>query len=137
MLSDRALDEIALARGIKVTREELEEEVYQLNIEAAHQRQYAAMMHGADSVPAADEAARNALTEQAMQNIRIRRLIEETIREQAFEVTPEELEEEARAVAERQKVSLDMVRGFFGDDFGLLRRDVLEKKALAYLEETA
>ena len=135
MLSDAALDRIALDRGIKIGKEELEEEVNYLNLEAAHQRQYAALMHGIDLLELnADESAREALIAQALRNLRIRRLIDDTIREQAFQVTQEDLEAEAEGVARRQNVSVDMVRGFFGPDLGMLKSDVLEQKALQWLE---
>mgnify|MGYP002865737780 CR=1 FL=1 len=135
MLSDAALDRIALDRGIKIGKEELEEEVNYLNLEAAHQRQYAALMHGMDLLELnADESAREALIAQALRNLRIRRLIDDTIREQAFQVTQEDLEAEAEGVARRQNVSVDMVRGFFGPDLGMLKSDVLEQKALQWLE---
>ena len=138
MLSDSALDKIALAKGIKIAKEELEEEVRFLSMEAAHQRQYAALMHGMDMLDMdAGAEARDAIIAQALQNLRIRHLIDDTIREQAFTVSKEELEAEAEAVAQRQNTTLDMVRGFFGDDFGMLKRDVLEKKALQYLETNA
>ena len=47
-----------------------------------------------------------------------------------FEVTQEELEEEARRMAERQGTTVDSIKSFFGADLAMLRRDVLERKII-------
>ena len=49
---------------------------------------------------------------------------------QAIDVTPEELESEARAVAARQATTVEAIKQFFGENLCMLRRDVLENKAI-------
>lgn len=137
MLTDIQLEQIAIRSGIKIPADELEQEVKLLNAEAAHKRQYDALMNGMSTdMSQPSEEAWEGLKLQALRNLRIQHLIDETIRKEDFKVTKEELEEEANALAKRQNTSLDMVRGFFGEDFALLKRDVLEKKALEYLQST-
>ena len=57
------------------------------------------------------------------------RVLKAIIAAQGFQVTPEELLAEAEAVAQRQRSTVDELKRFFGDDLGMLKRDVLERKA--------
>lgn len=138
MAHEFELEKIAIAKGIEVPEDMLEEEIYMLNVQAAHNRQYAnlsgqlSMQELMASSANADEAIEQ-LKAQALMNLRVDLLLAKTIEEQDFELTTEELEAEAEAMAKRQNTSVDMIKSFFGEDLSGLRRDLLERKATAYL----
>ena len=71
---------------------------------------------------------------EARQALAIEGLLKAVIAQYHLDATPEELEAEAERLAESEHASMDLVRRFFGDDLALLKRDVLERKALAILE---
>jgi len=48
-------------------------------------------------------------------------------------VTREELEEEALGISERQNVTMEQIKDFFGEELSALRRDILAKKAEKYI----
>jgi trigger factor len=60
-------------------------------------------------------------------------VFKQIIEAQHLEVTSEELEQEAKAISERQQVPLETVRGFFGEDMALLRGDLLVRKAIDFI----
>jgi len=47
------------------------------------------------------------------------------------------LEEEAKAIAIRQKVQIEMVKDFLGEDLELLKDDLLVRKAIDYVHANA
>lgn len=55
--------------------------------------------------------------------------------EHQFTVTPQELEAEAEALAHRQHTTVDELRRFLGPELSLLRRDLLEQKAMIWAGE--
>lgn len=64
-------------------------------------------------------------------------VLKDIVAKQGFTATPEELEQEARRMAEREGSTLDTVKRFFGEDFSLLERDVVERKAIDWACEQA
>ncbi|MCI8854009.1 MAG: hypothetical protein HFI32_11020 [Lachnospiraceae bacterium] len=73
------------------------------------------------------------IREEAERAVKTRLVIQRVIEEQRIQVTPEELEAEARALAERKQIPFEMVRDFLGADFALLAGDLKERKAAAYI----
>ncbi|MBQ9068059.1 MAG: hypothetical protein IJ131_03215 [Eggerthellaceae bacterium] len=57
------------------------------------------------------------------------RVLKAIIRDQGITATREELEVEAEAMAKRQGTTVEAIKQFFGEDLGMLERDVLEAKA--------
>ena len=59
------------------------------------------------------------------------------IREEQIQVSEAELRQAAEALAEEEHTTLEMVRRFMGEDYALLKKDVLNKKARAFLAEAS
>lgn len=74
---------------------------------------------------------------QAYRSVKTDRLLQGIIREEHLEVSKEELETEGAASAERLDVTEEMARMFYGDDYGLLKRDLLRRKAIDLIYEYA
>ncbi len=55
------------------------------------------------------------------------------IEEENLSVSREELEAAARELAEKEHTTLEMVRRFMGEDFSLMKKEVLYKKAKNFL----
>ena len=59
------------------------------------------------------------------------------VREEQIQVSEAELRQAAEALAEEEHTTLEMVRRFMGEDYALLKKDVLNKKARAFLAEAS
>ena len=69
---------------------------------------------------ASDEVIREYKTEQILKSI---------IEQEKFDCTAKELEEAAKKIAEKQDTTLDLVKKFMGEDYSLLKGDLLKEKA--------
>ena len=120
------------AYDIDVPEEAVENELAYIRLEMKHRMQYDRLSGGGMHLFPDDELEKQAdeLQAAALFEAKAPRVVKAIIAEQGFTVTPEELEAEARVVAERQNATMDMMKMFFGDDFSLLERDVLERKAI-------
>ena len=136
MLSERILEEIALEKGVEVSQEELQEEIRALDMDVDHLRFFPDVTCGIEALSQEGTTPmRDVIRTLAMRNLRIRHLLDNTIREQAITVTEEELSAEVDAIAQRQQVSRGTVLAVAGRDYGILRQDVLRKKAREWLEQ--
>ena len=70
---------------------------------------------------------------EAVQAVKTRMVIQRVIEEQQIQVSSEELEAEAHALAQRIQMPFEMVKDFLGADFAMLARDLKERKAAAYI----
>lgn len=70
---------------------------------------------------------------EAVQAVKTRLVIQRVIEEQQIEVAPQELEAGAHAIAERKQMPFEMVKRFLGTNFGMLSRDLKERKAINYI----
>lgn len=77
-----------------------------------------------ERMPALETEARYAAKEALV----LRRLLEEN----DFPVSDEELSAEAAAIAARRHTTLEEMRLFFGADLSMLRRELRERKAMAF-----
>lgn len=70
---------------------------------------------------------------EAVHSVKTRLVIQQVIKEQHIQVSSEELELEARAIAARKDMPIEMVRGFLGENFEMLETDLKERKAIEYI----
>lgn len=117
---------------IDVPEEAIENELAYITLEMKHRMQYDRLSGGELHLFPAYELAEKAdeLHAAAVFEAKAPRVVKAIVAEQGFTVTLEELQAEAQAVAERQGATLDMMKMFFGEDFSMLERDVLEQKAI-------
>lgn len=126
-----------LAYDLEVPQERIDQELRFIQLEMRHRMQYDTMSGGGVHInPWAElEEMKEELQQAALYEAKYDLVIRDIISKQAFSVTREELEEDARAMAERQECSLDMVKQFFGQDLAMLEGDIKRRKAEAWLCE--
>ena len=125
---------------IAVPGERVEEELRVMLTALSHQMQYAVFTTGRDArLPTAEEqeAQREELRDEAYLAVKEELVLAELLARQDFPVSREELEAEAEAVARRQDVTAEMVRGFFGEDLAPLAREIRQRKAMDWVWEQA
>lgn len=134
-LSDTVIEKYVQAQEIDVPEDLFEEELRLLLIEEAHKAQYSSFVTGQYRIltPEEKSAAYEELKIIAFQNVKTQLVIKNIIEAERFDVTKEELEEEAIGISERQGVTLEQIKDFFGEELSALRRDILEKKAEKYI----
>lgn len=124
---------------IDVPQSPVDNELQYLTLEMKHKKQYNALMGGQLLVdmPTDPEKQAEELRKIAFYEIKHKLVIDAMISKHKVSVTREELEDEAVALAERQKTTVELVKKFFGDDLAMLERDVKEKKAIDLICEQA
>ena len=123
---------------IAVPDERVEEELRVMLTALSHQMQYAVFTTGRDArLPTAEEQEeqREELRDEAYLAVKEELVLAELLARHDFPVSREELEAEAEAVARRQDVTVEMVRGFFGEDLALLEREIRQRKAMDWVWE--
>ena len=117
---------------IDVPESAIENELEDIKLDMKHRMQYDQMsgggMHLFPQMELAEQEAE--LREAAVFEAKAPRVLKEIIAQQGITTTQGELEAEAQARAEREGSTIEMVKRFFGDDFAMLERDVLERKAI-------
>lgn len=120
------------AYPLEVPQEAIDNERAYIELELRHRMQYDRLSGGgAHLFPQRELAEQEEEIEAAAEfEAKAPRVVKALIADLGLVVTPEELEVEAEAIAERQGASMELVKRFFGDDLSLLARDVLERKAI-------
>ena len=77
------------------------------------------------------------LRDEALFQVKAQMVLTDIIRQEGLTVSSEELEEEGRAIAQRQGVPLEEVKNFLGADLSLVKTDLLERKAMDLIVERA
>lgn len=132
MTRDEAWRAYVAAYPVEVSEEAIQNEFEYIKLDMRHRMQYDRMSGGnphffADmELQEQEEELRAAAEFEAKEPLVLRELVAKL----GLDVTQEELEAEAQALAERQQTTLESVKLFFGEDFTLLRRDVLNNKAI-------
>lgn len=117
---------------INVPESAIENELAYITLDMKHRMQYDQMSGGGLHLfPQMELAEQEAeLREAAEFEAKAPRVLKEIIAQQGITATRNELEAEAQAIAEREGSTIEMVKRFFGEDYALLERDVLERKAM-------
>lgn len=117
---------------IDVPESAIENELAYITLDMKHRMQYDQMSGGGLHLfPQMELAEQEAeLRAAAVFEAKAPRVLKEIIAQQGITTTRDELEAEARAIAEREGSTIEMVKRFFGEDYALLKRDVLERKAM-------
>ena len=117
---------------IDVPESAIENELAYITLDMKHRMQYDQMSGGGLHLfPQMELAEQEAeLREAAEFEAKAPRVLKEIIAQQGITATRDELEAEAQAIAEREGSTIEMVKRFFGEDYALLERDVLERKAM-------
>jgi len=121
---------------IEVPQEAIDNEYEFILQDMRHRMQYNAMAGGESPLEA--KAALKDQEEEfkklALFEAKSGRVLKDIIKKQNITASPEELEEKAKAIAEEDHSTLEMVQRFFGEDLALLEGDVKRQKALDWIE---
>ncbi|MBR1828539.1 MAG: hypothetical protein IJ781_03375 [Atopobiaceae bacterium] len=130
MTNEYAWRTYVLDYDIEVDEERVEQELSLVRADMKHRMMYAHMsggeMHPFPEMELAQQE--DELREAALFEAKEPLVLKDLATKLQVAVTPEELQAEAEALAEREGSSLEMLRKFFGDDFSLLERDVRDRK---------
>ncbi len=131
-MREAILDQVLAANDIQVPQDLVDHEITRMVMELKHKKKYESMMFGGYSDFMEGELAdpRERFREEAFKLVKTRIVLEGIIAAENFEVSKAELEEEAKVIAVRQQLPVEMVKEFLGEDLELLRDDVLVRKAM-------
>ena len=117
---------------IDVPEELVENELNYITLEMKHRMQYDTLTGGGHHFFAQAEldAQADELRQAALFEAKSSLVMKELLAQHDFPVTPQELQEEAQAMAKRQNATVDMIKTFFGEDLSMLARDIKERKAI-------
>lgn len=134
MTQEQLFSKYAADYPLEVPQDAWDAQLDLLLLEKKQQMQYEMLTGTAIHLqPQAELAAQmDCLRAQAFVQAKEQLVLQAILREQSFTITPQELEEEAAAMAQRQHTTVESIRRFFGKDFSLLRRDLLQRKAIAW-----
>lgn len=130
-LQTAILDKVLTLNDIEVPQDLVNQELTLMVIEHSHRIKYESMSTGAPFDFIQEDMAEllESFREDAFKLVKTRLVIQGVIEAENFEVTKAELEEEAKIIALRQKISLEMIKDFLGEDFESLKEDLLVRKA--------
>ena len=138
-LKDAIIDKVLEANDIEVPQDLIDEEVKMMVIELNHKMKYESMASGKYIGFMQDDRADRIekFREEAFKLVKTRLVLKGIIVAENFEVTKEELEEEARAISVRQQMPIEMVKDFLGEDLEPLKDDLLVRKAIDFVNANA
>ena len=130
-MADTGIEKYVRAAQIDVPKDLFEAELDLLLLEDAHRAQYNSFFTGEFKIlsPEEKKEAYEELKKIAYWNVKTELAIKQVIETEDFKVTPEDLAEAALGISQRQGVTLEQIRDFFGEELSALRRDILVKKA--------
>lgn len=120
---------------IEVPDAMVENELQYITLEMKHRMQYDTLTSGQLHLnPGAELAEQEKeLREAARYEAKSELVLKAVIAKQGFTVSPEELEAEAAAMAQRQNATVEQLKLFFGEELAMLERDVKERKAVDWI----
>ena len=134
---EELLNRIIDSSEISVPEEAVERETEYI-LECNLRDRRLAAMGGALTAPFFNAGGLKAqIREDVLRDCRVERVIRHIIREENLTASPEELQDYAQAMAEKEHTTLDLVRRFFGDDLTGLTSYVQKEKARALIYDTA
>ncbi|MDY2625721.1 MAG: hypothetical protein SOV74_05325 [Coriobacteriales bacterium] len=117
---------------VEVPEEAIQSELAYIKLDLRHRMQYDRLTGGDAHVSPSQELAEQ--EEELLQAARFEakepRVVQALQQQLQIGVTQEELEAEARALAARERTTVDAVRTFFGKDLAGLAPDVLRRKVI-------
>ena len=128
MMDEQILQQYVNSCDIEIPPEQLEDEISAMICEMQCKRRYESLANGISLFYSQNEIEQQMeeIREQATLIVKTRLVIQKIIEERHIVVTREELEKEAYAIAKRQKISMSLIKDFFGPNFGLLEKDLNE-----------
>jgi trigger factor len=132
-MKNELLEVFVEASDITVPEDLFEETVERMTLEVMHGKRYEYMANGKIFMPEDVEQFAEEIRSLAYTQLKTQLVLEDIIKKEAFEVTTEELENEAKALAERQQMTIEAVRDFLGKELASLKDDILIRKAIDFI----
>lgn len=134
MTTEKAFSRFAARFPLEPSPEAVEQELNRLILEEKQRMQYEMLTGTALHLQPQQELeeAMDELRRQAQCSAKEALVLRTLLAEHDFTVTPQELEAEAEALAQRQHTTVAELRRFLGQELSLLRRDLLERKAMTW-----
>ena len=138
-LQEAVLDRLLEVNEIEVPPDLVENEAARMLLELRHRMTYETLATGNTIRLTSDEMAEQMtlIHAQADKQVKTDLILDAIIDAERFEVTTAELDEEALAIANRQKISIEMVKDFLGEDLAPLKKDLLVRKAIELVTTSA
>ena len=138
-LMEAILDKVLEANDIEVPQDLVDNEVTMMVMELKHKMKYESMLSGGYFDFMQDDMAdrMEEFREEAFKLVKTRLVLKGIIEAENFEVTKEDLEEEAKAISVRQQMPIEMVKDFLGEDLESLKDDLLVRKAIDFVYANA
>lgn len=132
-MKEELVEAFVEASEIAVPKEQVEEAIARTTIEVLHRKRYEYMAKGRVFRPEDVGQFSEEIKNIAWMQVKTRLVLEDIIEKEGFEVSSDELEEEAKALAKRQQMTIEAVKGFLGEDMASLKDDILIRKAIDYI----
>lgn len=138
-LKNAIIDKVLEANDIEVPQDLLNNEVTMIVTELKHKMKYKNMAPGGHLDFMQDDMAERMeeFRQEAFKLVKTRMVLKGIIEAENFEVTREELEEEAKTISVRQQMPIEIVKDFLGEDLELLKDDLLVRKAIDFVYANA
>ena len=133
------LDKLLEANDVDVPQDRVDNELNGMVLAFYQQLRYDSLTTGTPHFQMHEEvdAQMDPMREEAYRAVKTDLLLQTIIEEEKLQVTRGELEEEAEAMSLRQGIPMEQIRDFLGEDLGMLRRDLLIRKAIRLVREAA
>jgi FKBP-type peptidyl-prolyl cis-trans isomerase (trigger factor) len=132
MTREELLEAFVEASDIEVPEDLVKAAEERISEELFHHKRYENMARGLLLMPDEIEELLAEVPDIARIEVKTQLVLDQIIEQQSFEVSFEELEAEAEALAERQEISVEAVREWLGEDLAALRSDILIRKAIDF-----
>jgi FKBP-type peptidyl-prolyl cis-trans isomerase (trigger factor) len=132
-MKDELLEAFVEASDIVVPEDLFEETVERMTLEVMHGKRYEYMAQGKIFMPEDVEQFTEEIRNLTYTQLKTQLVLENIIEKEAFEVTADELENEAKALAERQQMTIEAVKDFLGEELTSLKDDILIRKAIDFI----
>lgn len=134
-LEEAALQQLVKCNTFEVPGELLRQEISMMMLELNHRMKYESLISGIypDMDPEEMQQRYADIEAEAQKQVKLELILNHIIETEGLTATREELNKEAVYIAERQKLPVDMVKDFFGEDMKLIEKEILVKKAIKFV----
>jgi trigger factor len=135
LLKEAIIDKLLEANDIEVPQGLIDDEVTMMIIELNQKMKYESLASARYIGFMQDDMAdrMEKFKEEAFKLVKTRLVLKGIIDAENFEVTKEELEQEAKAISVRSQMPIEMVKDFFGEDLEPLKDDLMVRKAIDFV----
>lgn len=129
-IPDEKIDRAAIEMKLEIPQDKVDNEAAALRSELLYGLQYQLLTSGNPYVDQDDLQRRlEDIPREALRQVKTQMVLERIAQDQGLTVTRQELEQETRAISQRQNIPMERILDFLGEDLEPIRRDLLLRKA--------